>query len=161
MPISSQVAGHPITSPADLTEWLARQDASDRREPFTFVIDQSTTLRLAPRRSEHVVCAGGAPVLSAGEITFEPDGTGWRVSEISNQSTGYCPEPHFYAAVQSALDAAALDHPGRFTVPFIFRRCESCSQFNVVKDDHYVCAICDEPLPTSWNADTPASPHPK
>jgi hypothetical protein len=31
--ISSQVTGHPITSLTDLTEWLARQDASDRGEP--------------------------------------------------------------------------------------------------------------------------------
>ncbi|MEU6730442.1 hypothetical protein ABZ917_42625 [Nonomuraea wenchangensis] len=27
-------------------------------------------LLLAPRRSEHVACAGGRPVLSAGEISF-------------------------------------------------------------------------------------------
>ncbi|MFI7114835.1 hypothetical protein ACIBK9_51595 [Nonomuraea sp. NPDC050227] len=159
--IWSQSTGHPIASPTDLTEWLARHDGSDRGEPFTFVIDHFTILRLAPQRSEHVVCAGGAPVQSAGEITFEPDGGSWRVSEISNQSTGYCPEPESYAAVQAALDTAGLDHPGRFTVPIIFRLCESCGQLNIVKDDHYVCAMCDEPLPASWNADAAGEPAPR
>ncbi|GEC07984.1 hypothetical protein SSP24_56390 [Streptomyces spinoverrucosus] len=28
-------------------------------EPFTFVVDTEGALRWAPRRSEHVVCAGG------------------------------------------------------------------------------------------------------
>jgi len=156
-----QGRGHPITSSTDLSGWLARQDGGERGKPFTFVIDESTTLRLAPRRSEHVVCAGGAPVQSAGEITFEPDGDGWRVSEISNQSTGYCPGPDSYAAVQAALDAAGIDHPGRFTVPIVFRRCESCGQLNIVKDDHYVCAMCDEPLPSLWNADASGEPAPR
>ncbi len=159
--IWSQGSGRPVTSPADLADWLARQDGSERGEPMTFVIDESTTLRLAPRRSEHVVCAGGAPVLSAGEITFEPSGDGWRVSEISNQSAGYCPEPDSYAAVQVALDNAGLDHPGSFTVPIVFRRCVHCGQLNIVKDDHYACAMCDEPLPAAWNADAPGAPAPR
>ncbi|WP_198653529.1 helix-turn-helix domain-containing protein [Actinocorallia populi] len=159
--IRSQGRGHPITSSTDLAEWLARQASSERGEPFTFVIDESTTLRLAPRRSEHVVCAGGAPVQSAGEITFEPDGDGWRVSEISNQSTGYCPEPDSYAAVQAALDTAGIEHPGRFTVPIVFRRCGSCGQLNIVKDDHYFCAMCDESLPAAWNADASGEPAPR
>lgn len=61
-------------------------------EPFTYVVDMSGTLRLAPRRSEHVACAGGEPVLGAGEILFSrtADG-GWAVESVSNQSTGYCP----------------------------------------------------------------------
>lgn len=38
------------------------------REPFTYVVDVDGVLRLAPRRSEHVACAGGGEVLAAGEI---------------------------------------------------------------------------------------------
>jgi hypothetical protein len=62
-------------------------------ESFTFVIDLGGALRLAPRRGEHVACADGAPVLSAGEITFLRDQDRWTVSEVSNPSTGCCPDP--------------------------------------------------------------------
>jgi hypothetical protein len=41
--------------------------------------------------SEHVACAGGGFVLGAGEIAFSRGGNGWAISEVSNQSTGYCP----------------------------------------------------------------------
>ncbi|RVX41773.1 S1 RNA binding family protein [Nonomuraea polychroma] len=156
--IWSDGTGYPITSHGDLATWLARQDGHERQEPFTFVIDETTTLRLAPRRSEHVVCAGGKPVLSAGEITFTRSGDAWRVSEISNQSTGYCPDVSSWADVQTALDDAGLDHPGAFTLPIVFRRCLHCGQLNIVKDDHFNCALCDEPLPTAWNADMPGEP---
>ena len=61
-------------------------------EEVNFVIDLTGTLRLAPRRSEHVACAGGGPVLSAGEIVFRRERGGWTVGEVSNQSTGYCPD---------------------------------------------------------------------
>ena len=60
-------------------------------EPFTFVVDLEGVLRLAPRRSEHVACAGGRPVLSAGEVSFERGPDGWEVTSATNQSTGYCP----------------------------------------------------------------------
>ncbi|WP_433471691.1 S1 RNA-binding domain-containing protein [Spirillospora sp. CA-142024] len=161
MQIWSDGRGQPITSPGDLSAWLARQDVPEREEPFTFVIDETLTLRVAPRRSEHVVCAGGEPVLSAGEITFAGSGEGWRVSEISNQSTGYCPDLDSWTAVQAALGNAGLDHPGSFTVPFVFRRCMCCGQLNIVKDDHYACAMCDGPLPAAWNADAPGEPPPR
>lgn len=147
--------GHAITSHDDLADWMTQQADQDRHEPFTFVIDLSTTLRLAPRRSEHVVCAGSEPVLSAGEITFAPDRGRWMVSEISNQSTGYCPDVNSWPAVAAALDRADLDHPTAFTYPIIFRRCPQCHQRNIVKDDHYVCALCETPLPSAWNMDQP------
>jgi hypothetical protein len=106
--------------------WLARSSEEEQAEPFTFVIDLSGTLRIAPRRSEHVACAGGEPVLSAGEITFLHDAHGWVVSEISNHSTGYCPDPASWPAVGDALDRAGLRHPGRF-------------------------ALCGTDLPLTWN----------
>ncbi|MFB4307355.1 hypothetical protein [Actinomadura sp. GTD37] len=60
--------GRPITSLDDLAAWLNGQRQAEREDPFTFVIDVDETLRVAPQRSEHVACAGGGPVLSAGEI---------------------------------------------------------------------------------------------
>lgn len=143
--------GSAITSYDDLAGWLAAQDEREWEAPFTFVVDLAGTLRLAAQRSEHVACAGGEAVLSAGEITFTLDGGRWLVSEISNQSTGYCPDVTSWPAVEAALDVAGLDHPRAFTYPIVFRRCPRCHQRNIVKDDHFVCAICEAPLPSTFN----------
>jgi hypothetical protein len=69
----------------------------------------------------------------------------------SNQSTGYCPDPDCWPAVAAALDRAGIPHPGRFTVEVIFRRCPSCGERNLVKDDWFVCALCEAELPREWN----------
>ncbi|GGV40197.1 hypothetical protein GCM10010182_75920 [Actinomadura cremea] len=114
-------------------------------EPFTYVVDLDGVLRIAPRRSEHVACAGGRPVLAAGEIAF---GDG-RVVEVTNQSTGYCPGSESWTAVAAALDRAGLDRPDGFTDVFVFRHCPSCTELNVVKDGHYVCVFCDADLPVA------------
>ncbi len=120
-------------------------------EPRTFVIDSEGDLLIAERRSEHVAAAGGGNVLSAGEITAVREGAGVRVVEVSNQSTGYCPEPESWPAVASALDRAGIPHPGRFTYEAIFRRCPKCSERNLVKDEWFVCALCEADLPRAWN----------
>jgi hypothetical protein len=43
------------------------------------VIDAKGNLLLAERCSEHVACAGGGPVLSAGEIFFRVSGESVKV----------------------------------------------------------------------------------
>ncbi|MFI7577988.1 hypothetical protein [Micromonospora sp. NPDC049497] len=139
--------GWPIRSPADLDTYLAAADPRDRDEPFTYVIDTGGTLRLAQRRSEHVACAGGGEVLGAGEIAFAGDRDGWVVTEVTNQSTGYCPDPRSWVAVAGALDRAGIDRPEGFTVLVIFRRCLDCGERNVVRDDDYICALCGAELP--------------
>jgi hypothetical protein len=108
-------------------------------------------LRLAPRRSEHVACAGGGPVLSAGEISFERGPDGWEVTSATNQSTGYCPEGSSWPVVGRALDRIGVPHPGRFTDEFTFRRCPRCRERNLVRDGDFTCVICDAGLPASWN----------
>ncbi|NDU75485.1 hypothetical protein GWI34_23090 [Actinomadura sp. DSM 109109] len=40
--------------------------------------------------------------------------------------------------------------PAEFTHPIAFRRCR---RRNIVKDDHYVCAVCGGTLPNAWNMD--------
>lgn len=133
---------------------LAREDVTVAGEPFTFVIDVEGILRIAPRRSEHVACAGGGPVLSAGEITFERGAGGLEVASATNQSTGYCPEANSWPAVARALDRIGVPHPGRFTDEFTFRRCPQCGERNVVRDGDFTCAICEGELPVSWNFDS-------
>jgi hypothetical protein len=101
-----------------------------------------------------VACAGGTPVLSAGEISFERGPAGWEVTSVTNQSTGYCPEPSSWSAVARALDRIGAPHPGRFTSEFVFRRCPQCGERNIVRDGDFTCAICDAELPASWNFGT-------
>ena len=73
------------------------------------------------------------------------------MAAASNLSTGYCPEPASWPWLAAVLDRAGIEHPGRFTSEFIFRRCPSCDERNLVKDAHFVCAICGEDLPQLWN----------
>jgi hypothetical protein len=140
--------GQSIATAPDFTAWREARTAAELREPLTYVIDAAVTLRLAPRQIEHVVCAGGSPVLGAGEISFSPAGG---VHEITNQSTGYCPDTASWEAVALALDKAAIPHPRGFTHAFVFRRCTSCGHRTIVKDSHFFCAICDASLPPHWN----------
>src|SRR5690349_2201558 len=77
--------GTPIRSREDLLTWLAR-NMDDDGGWRTFTVSLDGDLVIAPRRSEHVACAGGQDVLAAGEIRFAGDGT---VAEVTNNSTGY------------------------------------------------------------------------
>ena len=140
--VRSQPPGRAVTCGDEITH---------ADEPFTFVVDATGVLRLAARRSEHVACAGGRPVLSAGEITFEHGRAGWAVTAVTNQSTGYCPEPESWPAVARVLDRLGVPHPGCFTSEFTFRRCPGCGERNVVREDDFTCAICDAELPAQWN----------
>jgi len=108
-------------------------------------------LLVADRRSEHVACAGGGAVLSAGEMWFGIDCDRVEVVEVSNQSTGFCPESESWPVVAAALDQIGVLHPGHFTTEIVFRRCRSCGERNVVKDHWYVCGVCDSELPREWN----------
>ncbi|AKJ03031.1 hypothetical protein ATI61_113217 [Archangium gephyra] len=148
--VASFPAGTPITSRSDLETWLAANPDA-LAEGATYVVDLQGRLRLAPRRSEHVACAGGEEVLAAGELRFRRAGTTPCVAEVSNQSTGYCPDTDCWAAVALALGRAGVTAPPGFTHEVIFRRCERCGERNLVKEGWFVCVFCDADLPTGWN----------
>ncbi|WP_327395727.1 DUF5959 family protein [Streptomyces phaeochromogenes] len=143
--------GARIRTRADLDAFLSARPADELAEPFTFVVDASLTLRLAPRRSEHVACADGKPVRAAGELGFARTSSGWAVTYASNQSTGYCPDPASWQSVAAALTRAGIfragAHTGGYTHPIVYRRCPSCAEWNSVQDAHFVCALCDADLP--------------
>ena len=156
--IKARVAGRPagtaISAAADLLAWVrgtGRDAGPDGLVAATFVIDAGGRLLLADRRSEHVACAGGGPVLSAGEMFFGVSEDGVEVGEVSNQSMGFCPEPESWPAVAAALDRVGVAHPARFTVEIVFRRCMACGERNVVKDGWFVCGVCGADLPAGWN----------
>lgn len=147
----TQPSGTQIRSKDELTNWLKGSPTEQRTDGLsvaTFSIGLDLELRLAPRRSEHVACASGQSILSAGELVIDDN---YDVVETSNQSTGYCPEPDSWAAVEAAFDQIGLNHPGRFTCEVIFRRCQKCGERNIVKDSWYYCMICSSELSRTWN----------
>jgi hypothetical protein len=146
--------GRTIRSAAELDSWLSGRGAAETAEPFTFVVALDGLLRLAPRRSEHVTCAGGADVRAAGEMGFTPADGRWAVHEVTNHSTGNCPDPGSWPAVGSALDRAGVAHPGRFTHEVVFRRCGGCGERSIVREEDLVCVFCGTELPVGWNAGT-------
>ena len=146
--------GTPIRSPADVLAWVAAPGPQPDRAGLlivTFVIDQSGTLLVADRQSEHVACAGRQPVFSAGEMTFLVSGKVVEMAEVSNQSTGYCPEPESWPAVAAALAAARLSGLDGFSPSCVIRRCVHCDQKNLVKDNVFECQVCGKELPTTYN----------
>jgi len=149
--------GEKILSPDDVLEWFNNFDQIlDNENPViaTYIIDLNGNLLIAARHSEHVTGAGGENVLSAGEITFNIESKTVIVTEVTNQSTGYCPEPESWQYVSEVLDKAELKHPESFGREFIFRRCNKCNALNVVKEEWYVCLECNEDLIKSWNIST-------
>jgi hypothetical protein len=156
--IKARVAGHSsgprVSSAADLLAWVrgtGEPAGPNGLVAATFVIDAQGDLLLADRHSEHVACAGGGPVLSAGEMFFRIEGGRIEVVEASNQSTGFCPESESWPAVAAALDRIGVPHPGRFTTEVVFRRCEKCGERNIVKDGWFACGMCGAELPPEWN----------
>ena len=149
-------AGVRVESPADVRHWIRRtgQELNAAGSVIaTFVIDESGWLRIADRRSEHVACAGGTPVRSAGEMTFTVRPSGVSVTWVSNQSTGYCPEPSSWPAVHAALAQAGIAAPEGFSQEFEFRRCPRCGSINIIKEKVFECGVCATPLPAEWNLD--------
>jgi len=82
---------------------------------------------------------------------FRVSDSGLEVVDVSNQSTGFCPEPESWPAVAAALDRIGIPHPGRFTQEVVLRRCLTCGQRNIVKDGWFVCEVCGADLPAAWN----------
>ncbi|MFJ3415037.1 hypothetical protein ACIPN8_01740 [Streptomyces sp. NPDC086082] len=89
--------------------------------------------------------------LDAGEMGFERAAGRWTVQEVSNQSTGYCPRLDSWDAVARALDGAGVGRPTGFTHAVVFRRCVSCREINIVREDDFVCVFCGDDLPGEWN----------
>lgn len=147
----TQPSGTSILCVADLRTWLASTTTEHTQEGYwiaTFTISIDKRLQLANRRSEHIACAAGGPVLSAGELTIDQN---YEVAEISNQSTGFCPEPESWWVVEAVLNRIGIKHPGRFTNIIIFRLCSHCNACNIVKDAWFYCQLCDAKLPERWN----------
>ncbi len=158
----SSRGGVRIERPADVLAWIEEtgQEADRSRTVVaTFVVDADRALLVADRRTEHVACAGGRAVRSAGEMAFRLSPGAAAVAWVTNQSTGYCPEPDSWLAVKELLGRVGLAGPEGFDPAFVFRRCVLCGTTNVVRQGIFECAVCSAPLPARWNFDPTAEVH--
>jgi hypothetical protein len=152
--VAAALKGTPIRCAADLIQWIevtGQELDQDDCVIATFVIAAAGELLVADRRSEHVACAGRQPVLSAGELTIHVANSEATIVGVSNQSTGYCPEPESWPAVESALKAAGIEAPNTFTFCCTFRLCPKCINKNLVKEGVFECGVCGSDLPLKYN----------
>ncbi|MEM7010621.1 MAG: hypothetical protein AAF585_03975 [Verrucomicrobiota bacterium] len=119
--------------------------------PATFVVDADGLFWIADRGSEHVACARLGAVRSAGEVFFGGLDSDPHIHRITNQSTGYCPEPGSWVAVDQALETAKIAYPSGFEPAFEFRRCDQCAALAIVKDAEFFCLLCGAELSAHWN----------
>jgi len=142
-----------VRCPQDIRRWI--EQTGQELDPAgcvfaTYIVDTEGHLWIADRRIEHIACGRGQPVQSAGEIVFcvkeEVD-----VEYVTNQSTGYCPEPESWPAVAGALTSIGIEHPDSFSQEFLFRRCGHCGCINLIKNAAFECAVCGSELETTWN----------
>ncbi len=146
--------GKRISCSDDICSWIEENNQELNGSgaiTVTFIISEESYLLIADRRSEHIACAGGRPVLSACEMTLEVRGNEVELIEATNQSTGYCPKPDSWNAVEEALHEIGVKHPFTFTKAYEFRRCPKCKMLNIIKDDFYYCPVCNTELPKQWN----------
>ncbi len=151
---SSDVARCEPGDVIELRAWLAAQGLAPP-VTLTFVVTGGGALRVAPRQAEHVACARGEAVRAAGELELAISGKLLEVLGVTNQSTGYCPEPSCFEEVRDALAKVGLTPPPTFAHAFDFRRCPACRTIAVVKDADFECAACGSSLPRDWNLDEP------
>lgn len=151
-----QPTGVPIHSTSDVRNWMreTHQGFGCQGVIATFVVDSTGRVLIADRRSEHVACAGGQPVRSAGEMAFSV-GKEIEVVEVSNQSVGYCPEPETWPAVADALSRANIAAPDDFSLKCVFRRCTRCGNVTIVKDGNFRCGCYGAALPLTYNVQVP------
>jgi hypothetical protein len=139
----------------DLQSWTAQAEQTWQHDctVATFIVNLQGELLLADRHSEHVMCAGGEEVLSAGEVTLCKSRNEIFISEITNQSTGYCPEPSSWQSVLIALERIDVAHPAGFTQAYEFRYCVHCHNIQIIKDELFECVACGVVLDKYWNLD--------
>lgn len=145
-----QPTGRHIPNVEGLRAWLAElNDLDPDAEGWaTYVVTPDARLLVAHRRTEHVACAGGSDVLGAGEAQFDSAGD---VRWLSNYSSGYCPDASCYPDVREAFLGAGMDPPPSFSHAVVFRKCPSCGERNVIKDDDFACSLCGSAVPAEWN----------
>jgi len=72
-------------------------------KPQTYVITLDQKMLIGINLNEHVFVAKGQDVCAAGEVNFERNETGWKISYINNRSNGYLPHSSSFHWVKEYL----------------------------------------------------------
>lgn len=145
--VGQMAPGDVVVSWEDVRRWCV----GVQRRTLTYVVDVRKRLLIADRHCEHVVCAGGGPVLCAGELTLSLEGEQWIVDEVSNQSTGFCPQVESWSVMDEVLSGLGCAYPQWWTMACEFRTCEACQALVLVKEGWFECVFCQAALPSEYN----------
>ncbi len=152
--IKAKYRGKVIAESEEIHNWIRANHKTAKAGDVvicTFTINLQGKLVIADRHSEHVQCAFGENVISAGEIAFVVEKKGGiSVDSITNQSTGYCPSPESWFEVEKALKKIpklkGLSLLKSFEPKFVFSYCPDCKTRQIVKDEFYFCLECEQEL---------------
>ena len=151
--VSYNIQKFRVTNSENVKQWIQKTSQVMERDYSiiaTYIIDEQQQLWITDRRYEHVACAEGKRVLAAGEMTFLVENN-VSISEISNQSTGYCPKKSCWQVVETVMRRTGMNFPNYWTLAVTFRMCKNCHQRNIVKDAFFICDVCGEALNLHWN----------
>ena len=145
--IKPQYKGATVTSIQDIKDWINHHQPTAKAGTIltcTFIINLDDQLVITDRHAEHVQCALGNLVKSAGEINFYiAKRNKIQIDSITNQSTGYCPHATSWKSVKIALEKVFdTNIPDGFDPEFIFSYCSQCQTRQIVKDEFYFCPTC-------------------
>lgn len=146
--IEEKYQGRVIETSEEIFDWIIENHSKPKKDDIiicTFIINLENKLVIADRHSEHVQCANGKNVRSAGEIGFQVDNQKRiNVFSITNQSTGYCPSAKSWTEVDKALKKiSCLTFPNGFEPEFVFSYCPNCKTRQIVREDFYFCPTCE------------------
>ncbi|MFK7906093.1 MAG: hypothetical protein AB8B69_13255 [Chitinophagales bacterium] len=149
--VEAKFEGKIIETSEEILDWILESSSSPKFGDSiicTFIINLAGELVIADRHSEHVQCAFGKNVRSAGEIGFLVGRKNQiDIDSITNQSTGYCPSSESWYEVEKALKRIrGLNAPEGFDPQFVFSYCPNCETRQIVKDGFYFCPKCEQPL---------------
>ncbi|MGB0930775.1 MAG: hypothetical protein ACPGVB_08365 [Chitinophagales bacterium] len=148
--VNEEYKGTVINNPEEILNWIVQNIGKPKKDDLivcTFIINLKSELVIGDRHSEHVQCANGENVKSAGEIGFQIDKSKVHIGSITNQSTGYCPSSASWSEVEKALKKIdGINIPEGFDSEFIFSYCPNCKTRQIVKDEFYFCPKCEQRL---------------
>ena len=148
--INEEFKGIVVHSSEEILNWIISNNEKSKNIDLiicTFIINLLGELVIADRHSEHVHCANGENVKSAGEIGFYITQDKIQIEFVTNQSTGYCPASESWQEVENSLRKIDdLNIPEGFDPEFVFSYCPNCQTRQIVKEEFYFCPNCENPL---------------